>query len=92
MTPIRTLLDDPSQFDLKPVRIVGAVEEAAGIGGYGIYRVNDGTGTLTVLTRQGGAPRSGATVGVEGEFRKAFTLGSESAAVLMEKKRFMPKD
>jgi hypothetical protein len=55
--------------------------------GYGAYQVNDGTGTLTVLTQQGGAPRDGAKVSVSGEFRAGFTLGSETAAVLMEKER-----
>jgi hypothetical protein len=29
-------------------------------------------------------------VGVEGEFRAAFTLGTETGAVLMEKRRYTP--
>ena len=89
-TPIKTLLDDPSRFDHQVVRIAGDVQEAAGILGYGVYRVNDGTGTITVLTQTGGAPRTGAQVGVEGEFRAAFTLGTESMAALMEQKRYTP--
>ena len=89
-TPIKTLLDDPSRFDHKSVRIAGTVEESAGILGYGGYRVNDGTGTVTVVTNQNGAPRTGAHIGVEGEFRSAFTLGTESVAVIMEKQRFTP--
>ena len=89
-TPIKQLLDDPSRFDHQVVRIAGDVEDAAGVLGYGVYRVNDGTGTLTVLTQTNGAPRSGAQVGVEGEFRNGFTLGTESIAVLMEQKRYTP--
>ena len=89
-TPIKTLMDDPSRYDHQVVRIAGDVEEAAGILGYGVYRVNDGTGTLTVLTQAGGAPRSGSKVGVEGEFRTGFTLGTESIAALMEHKRYTP--
>jgi hypothetical protein len=58
--------------------------------GYGAYQIDDGTGTLTVVSQQGGAPREGAKVGVEGEFRSAFTLGDKTAAVLMESKRFTP--
>jgi hypothetical protein len=92
LNPIRTLLDDPSRYDHQTVRVVGKVEDAAGVLGYGIYRVNDGTGTLTVVTKQGGAPRSGATVGVEGEFRSGFTLGAETGAALVEKKRFTPEE
>lgn len=90
ITPIKTLLDDPARFDKQTVQIVGDVEEAAGVMGYGAYRVNDGTGTISVLTNTNGAPRTGAHVGVQGEFRQAFTLGTTSAAVIMEKQRFTP--
>jgi len=90
VTPIKTLLDDPSRFDRQTVRVAGTVEESVGALGYGGYRVNDGTGKITVVTNQNGAPRTGARVGVQGEFRSAFTLGTESAAVIMEKQRFTP--
>ena len=42
------------------------------------------------MSQEGGAPREGAQVGVEGTFKAVFTLGSKSAAVLMEKRRFTP--
>jgi len=90
VTPIKTLLDDPARFDKQTVRIAGEVTQSFGILGYGAYRVSDGTGTLPVVTKEGGAPRQGAHVGVEGEFRSAFTLGTETAAVLMEQKRYTP--
>ena len=90
VTPIKTLLDDPSRYDHKTVTIAGEVKEAVGLLGYGGYRLDDGTGVLTVVSKSGGAPRTGAKVGVEGEFRSAFTIGTESAAVLMETKRFEP--
>ncbi len=87
VVPIRTLLDDPARYDKQVVEIAGKVNETVGILGYGAYRVDDGTGVLLVVTTQGGAPREGAQVGVRGEFRAAFTLGTETAAVLMEKQR-----
>jgi len=90
VTTIKTLLDDPSRHDKQTVRIVGTVEQSLALLGYGTYHVDDGTGKLWVVAQGGGAPRNGATVGVEGEFRSAFTLGDESGAVLMEKKRFTP--
>lgn len=87
-TEIKKLLDDPAQYEGKTVRIAGEVTESAGALGYGVYQVKDGTGTLTVVnqTGSGGVPRVGARVGVEGTFRSAFTVGSRSVAVLMEKK------
>jgi hypothetical protein len=90
VTPIKTLLDDPARFDGQVVRIAGEVGLSAGALGYGAYQVNDGTGTLSVVSQGGGAPREGAKVGVEGTFKAVFTLGSQSAAVLMEKQRFTP--
>lgn len=84
---IKTLLDDPAQYDRQTVRIAGTVVKSIGVLGYGAYRIEDGTGTLSVVSKEGGAPREGARVGVEGEFRSAYTLGAETGAVLIEKRR-----
>src|SRR5262245_28727838 len=65
-TPIRNILDDPSQWDGKTVRVAGHVKSAVGVLGYGVYKVDDGTGSLTVVTEANGAPRDGAEVAVEG--------------------------
>lgn len=89
-TPIKTLLDDPQQFDGKTVRIAGQVEGSVGALGYGAYQVNDGTGTLSIVSEGGGVPRQGAKVGVEGTFRSAYTLGTKTLAVLVEQHRYTP--
>ena len=85
VTPIKTLLADPSHYDHQTVSIAGTVKTAVGALGYGAYQVDDGTGSLIVLTKAGGAPKDGAQVGVTGEFRSGFTLGTETGAVLIEK-------
>lgn len=89
-TPIKTLLDDPARFDKQTVRISGDVTRSLGILGYGAYEVDDGTGKIPVVTQENGAPRTGAKVGVEGEFRSAFTMGTTTAAAIVEKKRYTP--
>lgn len=86
-TPIATLLNDPGQYDKQVVHVAGKVTQSIGILGYGGYRLDDGTGTITVATKSGGAPREGAEVGVEGEFRSGFTLGTETVAAIIESKR-----
>jgi hypothetical protein len=89
--PIKELLDDPARFDGQTVRIAGEVTQSVGALGVGAYQVTDETGTLTVVSQGGqGTPRVGAKVGVEGEFRSAFTLGTRTVAVLMEEKRKSP--
>jgi hypothetical protein len=85
---IKELLDDPSRFDGQSVRVAGEVKTSVGALGVGAYQVDDGTGSITVVSKAGnGTPRVGAMVGVEGEFRSAFTLGTTTVAVLIEKER-----
>ena len=88
--PIGDLLDDPGRYDGETVRIKGEVTGSVGALGQGAYRVNDGTGTMNILSRGRGAPREGAEVGVEGEFRSVFTFGDTSQAVILEERRFDP--
>ena len=86
-TSIKQLLADPGKYDGKTVKIAGEVQQSIGALGFGAYEVKDGTGTLPVVTQGGGAPARGSRVGVEGTFRAAYTLGTQSRAVLVEKKR-----
>lgn len=86
-TPIRKLLDDPSHYDGLTVQIAGDVTRSIGVLGTGAYQVDDGTGKLFVVSKDGGAPREGARVGVRGVFKAAFTIGTETGAVLQETER-----
>jgi hypothetical protein len=90
VTPIGKLLDDPSRYNGKTVRIEGEVQQSAGGLGVGAYQVKDNTGTLTVVSERGGAPRTGAKIGVKGTFESLFTLGSRTLAVLREQSRSSP--
>jgi hypothetical protein len=87
VTPIGQLLDDPSHYDGKTVRIEGEVKGSAGGLGVGAYQVRDETGTLTVVSEKHDPPRSGAKVNVKGTFDALITLGSRSLAVLREESR-----
>lgn len=86
-TSIKTLLNDPGKYDGKTVNIAGEVQESIGALGFGAYEVKDGTGTIPVVTEGGGAPTRGTRVGVEGTFHAAYTLGTQSRAVVVEKRR-----
>jgi hypothetical protein len=87
VTPIGHLLDNPARYDGKTVRIEGDVKTSGGGLGLGAYEVRDETGTLTVVSEHGGAPRTGSKVGVKGIFQALLTLGSKSLAVLREESR-----
>lgn len=86
-TPISQLLDDPARFKDVTVRVAGTVTSAIGVFGTGIYEVDDGTGKLPVVAREGGVPREGATVAVEGKMRPGFTIGTQTLTVLLEERR-----
>lgn len=89
--PIGRLLDDPYRFDGKVVRIEGEVVDAAGALGYGAYRVDDGTGTLVIVSDGGGVPRKGARVRVAGRFQPLLTVGPTSVAGMLERNRGHPR-
>lgn len=89
-TSIGDLMDDPFRYDGQEVSVRGEVRESVGFLGPGIYRLEDGTGSLPVVTDQGGAPRSGSEVRVTGTFRAAFSVAGRSLAVLMEAERDEP--
>jgi hypothetical protein len=87
VTPIGQLLDNPSKYDGKTVRIDGEVKGSAGGLGVGAYQMKDDTGTLTVVSERADPPRTGAKLGVKGKFDALITLGSRSLAVLREESR-----
>ena len=90
VTPINQLLNDPSRYDGKTVRVQGTVKGAVGGLGVGAYEIKDNTGSLTVVSDKGDPPRTGANLGVKGKFQALLSLGFKSLAVLREESRFSP--
>lgn len=88
--PIGELMDDPMRHDGREVTVRGEVQESLGFLGPGIYRLRDDSGSLPVVSQEGGAPRSGSEVRVTGTFRAAFTVADRSLAVLLESRRENP--
>jgi len=88
-TDIKTLLDDPGRFDNTIVRVGGKVTTSVGLLNYGAYKLDDGTGTILIVSEHG-VPREGAKVGVEGKFHSVFTYHGESGAGIEETARYEP--
>ena len=86
---IKKLNDDPGRYDGTTVRVAGKVTTAVGLLGYGAFRLDDGTGSVLVVSKKG-APREGAEVGVEGTFRSVFTFQEQSGAAIEETARYEP--
>jgi NADPH:quinone reductase-like Zn-dependent oxidoreductase len=87
VTPIGELLDNSTKYDGKTVQVQGEVQGGAGGLGVGAYQLKDKTGTITVVSDKGTAPRKGADVSVKGRFESLFSLGRAGVAVIREESR-----
>jgi len=79
---------DPGRFMHKEVAVAGTVTQSVGVLSKGIYQLDDGTGTLWVLSNSRGVPSKGAHVGVKGHITPTVTfLGINYATVMQESDR-----
>ena len=89
-TPIGDLLNDPSRYDGKEVRVKGQVKSSLGALGVGAYEVQDKTGSIPVLSQRSDPPSKGSKIGVKGKFQKLVNLGIKNVAVIREESRSTP--
>ena len=80
---IRQVLSDPARYNNRDVRVDGRVLRAAGIPLGGAYQVDDGTGSILVISR-GPVPASGSRVAVKGRVRSGVTLMDRSFGTTLE--------
>src|ERR687891_1057559 len=75
---IAQLKDQPGRYDDKSVRVTGVVTSSWGIPlvPFQLYKVDDGTGEITVLAKSGnGAPSKGSRVRVKGRVSEVGSFG-----------------
>ena len=71
---VNQILADPSRYRDRQVRLSGAVVDSYSLANRGVYRIDDGTGELWVVSEVG-VPRRRARVTVKGRVREGFNLG-----------------
>jgi hypothetical protein len=74
---IGRILDEPTRYRNRTVRVNGRVDASFGAIVTGVYRVDDGTGTIYVLSNRG-VPRAGSSVTVKGTVQSGITVGTRS--------------
>ena len=75
---IGKILANPSKYAEKDVIIAGRVTNSFGIAMIGgIYKIDDGTGSIWVLTNKG-VPSKGAEVGLKGRVQDGVNYGGKS--------------
>lgn len=70
-TTIGKVAANPAQYRNREVTISGTVADSASLLGRGIFRLEDGTGTMWVVSTVG-VPREGAEVRVTGRVQDGF--------------------
>ena len=75
-TNVSTILGDPQKYAGQQVTVKGTVADTVWVGqlSKGAYELDDGTGTIWVVTSQP-PPQMGATVTSQGTVENAITLG-----------------
>ena len=74
-TTINKVLADPARYRDREVTISGTVAQSFSAANRGVYRVQDDSGQMWVISEHG-VPRNGAHVSVKGTIREGFNLGS----------------
>jgi hypothetical protein len=72
---INRLLAEPGRYADDEVGLKGDVVDSVSILGRGAYKLDDGTGTIWVVSDKG-VPRRGARVGVRGKVKDVVDLGT----------------
>jgi hypothetical protein len=73
-TTINKLLAEPNRYHDEEVGLSGQVIKSASVLGTGAYQLDDGTGTIWVVSKEG-VPRQGARVVVKGKVKDVVDVG-----------------
>jgi hypothetical protein len=83
---IAELRDQPGRYDNKSVSVSGTVTDSWGIPlfPFQLYRVDDGSGEITVVSSSSRAPIKGQEVKVKGRVSEVATLAGRSVGLHIE--------
>jgi hypothetical protein len=83
---IAELRDQPDKYDDKTVSVTGVVTSSWGIPlvPFQLYKVDDGSGDITVISRSGRAPSKGARVQVKGKINEIGVFGGQSIGLHLQ--------
>jgi hypothetical protein len=74
-TNVARLLAEPQRYANRNVGLQGDVVESMSLLGHGVYKLDDGTGTIWVVSRRG-VPRRGARVHAKGKIRDVVDVST----------------
>ena len=85
---VAELKHNPGRYHDRTVSIEGVVTSSWGVPlmPFRLYRVDDGTGEMTVLSQTGRIPTKGARVEVKGRVSEVATFGGQSLGLHLEQR------
>jgi hypothetical protein len=85
---IADLKYNPGRYQNKTVSIDGVVTSSWGVPlvPFKLYKLDDGTGEVTVIAQDGRTPSKGAHVKVEGRVNEMATLGGRAVGLHLEQR------
>ena len=75
---IGNITNDPGRYYNREVTVAGKVVRSYGAAGAGVYEIDDGTGTLWVVTEKYGVPTKDTMIGVTGMVVPGVTWGGRN--------------
>jgi hypothetical protein len=83
---IAELKDRPDKYERKTVSVTGNVTDSYGIPllPFQLYKVDDGSGEITVVSRTNRSPSKGARVQVKGKVSEVAVVGGRSIGLHIE--------
>jgi predicted small secreted protein len=86
-TKISDIQKDPGKYMNKQITVSGKVSSSYGVLGMGMFQVNDGSGSIWVLSENYGVPGQGNDVSVTGQLVQTASFGGKNFSnVLRETK------
>jgi RecJ-like exonuclease len=80
---ISIILESPSKYDNKIVRVRGKVTESLLVFGVGYFVISDESSSIAVIPSRT-FPKVGEEVKIRGTVKNAFVIGDKSLTVIME--------
>src|SRR5687767_10449764 len=83
---VAELKDQPAKYATKSVSVTGVVTSSWGIPlmPFQLYNIDDGSGEITVLSRNGRTPARGTRVEVKGEVKELAVFGGRSLGLHLQ--------
>ncbi len=78
---------NPGKYSGKEIVVRGNVDQTFGLLGSGAYRLNDGSGSIWVMSQNFGIPGRGANVRVAGTLVQGASLGGRNLGLALRQTR-----